>query len=427
MPDRKLELGIALACVQACLLSTTALAQTLTPEQLKPTKNVGVLERSRPEYDAKGINLGAFILSPSLDVDGTYDDNIYATQTSPVDDAIVQSRAKLALRSIWTERSINLFATTDYSDYTKNNDESNFNWTGGGGTSLTVTKRLKVKLSGDYGSLHESREDSSSPPNTIHPIAFNQADGDASVGIDLYPVALSVEGKYTKYNYHSGELPNGTIVPQDYRDNAVWMYTGKADVAVTADTAIFIEARQSRWQYDQRPPVTPIDRDSVTDELLVGAQFDLTNLMRGEVAVGGFRERFSDPNERKQTGLAVDGKVEWYATQLTTVVLDFSRQTAASEVAGTSAYVGTAASVEVDHELLRNVILSGHFAYDAENYSGIDRNDHRYIVGAGASWLLNRYANLNLSYDHRDRTSRGLMSGEDYAKNVVTLGLQLKI
>ena len=38
---------------------------------------VGVLERERPAYDAKGIPLGGFRLYPRLNFDTAYDDNVF--------------------------------------------------------------------------------------------------------------------------------------------------------------------------------------------------------------------------------------------------------------------------------------------------------------------------------------------------------------
>ena len=64
-------------------------------------------------------------------------------------------------------------------------------------------------------------------------------------------------------------------------------------------------------------------------------------------------------------------------------------------------------SVTVEHELLRNVILSGNAGYIHDDYNGISRTDDTYQVGAGAKYLLNRNLRLSadITYSSRSSTS----------------------
>src|ERR1700722_15780232 len=81
------------------ILSTSAIAQTTTNGQVVPGTAVppgqdtpglqaeqaagqgalvSILQASRPDYDAPGQRLGAFVLLPTLDITETYSSNVYA-------------------------------------------------------------------------------------------------------------------------------------------------------------------------------------------------------------------------------------------------------------------------------------------------------------------------------------------------------------
>src|SRR4051794_39030251 len=47
------------------------------PASAQAGQAVGVLERERPAYDAKGIPLGGFRLYPQLNFDTAHDDNVF--------------------------------------------------------------------------------------------------------------------------------------------------------------------------------------------------------------------------------------------------------------------------------------------------------------------------------------------------------------
>ncbi len=49
-----------------------------TPTYIGMTQqDVGVMERQRPEFDAKGIPLGAFRIFPTMAIGAGYDDNVF--------------------------------------------------------------------------------------------------------------------------------------------------------------------------------------------------------------------------------------------------------------------------------------------------------------------------------------------------------------
>src|SRR5262249_40255527 len=73
-----------------------------------------------------------------------------------------------------------------------------------------------------------------------------------------------------------------------------------------------------------------------------------------------------------------------------------------------SPYVDTRWSVRVDHELLRNVILSGDLGYEKRNFEPpVVREDETEYADAEIKYLMNRRVALRLAYSHERNDSSG--------------------
>ena len=89
-------------------------------------------------------------------------------------------------------------------------------------------------------------------------------------------------------------------------------------------------------------------------------------------------------------------------------------------------YLTTGGSVEVDHELRYNVILTGLVSFNSDFFQGIDRNDQRWGVGAGVKYLLTREVGLGLNFDHESQVSNGTDRFINFDINRVMLNLVLQ-
>jgi hypothetical protein len=81
---------------------------------------------------------------------------------------------------------------------------------------------------------------------------------------------------------------------------------------------------------------------------------------------------------------------------------------------------------QVDHELLRNVILSGLARYRLDDYHGVDRHDRISEVGISGEYLLNRNIGLHLGYSYLKQDSSGAARGLTFDINRVMLSTTLQ-
>ena len=142
--------------------------------------------------------------------------------------------------------------------------------------------------------------------------------------------------------------------------------------------------------------------------------------------MGILRQDFDVAQFGKFSGAQIRGRVEYFPTQLTTVTLNASRNVQDSGIPGAAGYLSSAAGLQIDHELMRNVILTARGDYEHAKYRGISRTDDRYNFSLGGSYLMNRNIGLSLTYNYLNQSSGGLRGGFDFEDNrlMATVTLQ---
>ena len=107
----------------------------------------------------------------------------------------------------------------------------------------------------------------------------------------------------------------------------------------------------------------------------------------------------------------------WNATALTTVKGGVKRGVSETTLVSSSGNLSTAVNASVDHELLRNLILTGRLGVSRDEFKGTNREDEYIRAGVRAKYMLNRYVYLTLDYDYATRESNAANS--DYDTNKV--------
>jgi hypothetical protein len=76
-------------------------------------RNTGVLDRSRPEFDALGIKIGGFTLFPRVETAIGYEDNVYQTSSDRKADATATIAPNARFASNWSRHSLTIEAGAD--------------------------------------------------------------------------------------------------------------------------------------------------------------------------------------------------------------------------------------------------------------------------------------------------------------------------
>lgn len=381
-------------------------------------RNVAVNQRPREGYEARGLRMGTFLAYPKLSVTAEHNDNIFATDGAEVDDLIWRVTPEIALNSDWSRHALGAYARTVLNRYQDFDSENTTDYGAGVNGRLDLLRFTTLNGSFDWASLTEPRTSPDSPGTAAEPVQYDLASlrliGEHTVN------RLRFQGRYAfqRFDYETPPRIGGGIVDQTFRDRNVSMLSGRVDYAVSPDTALFFEVIGNKRAYDVPGTATEVNRDSDGVQFLAGANFELGAVTRGEVAVGYLKQSFDDPRLDEIDGFGARAQVEWFPTQLTTVTFNGSRTIEDSATPGTGAYLSSNIGAQVDHELMRNVILTARAAYGEDEYDVIGRRDERQTAGLSATYLLNRSIGLtaSYSYDRRD-TVKGV--GNDFKANKI--------
>jgi hypothetical protein len=385
---------------------------------------VSVRERARPGYQAIGERLGSFIAYPKLELGVQDNSNIYGQPSHPNSDVIGLINPEIDLASQWARNSLTAFVRSASHEYATHHAEDSTDWQFGGAGQADLGDSA-FNFGGDYGYLAEPRTASIGASSvsftTIHPVEYYQSDVKASLVHTFNRLQVEGDVVYGEAQFQNGVNAAGQTVEETPYDNQHTTATGKASYAVSPDTAVY-----GSFSYNAITYPNQASSNSQGETYDVGANFDLTQLIRGDVEVGYLHQDFTSVAYKPLDGFHALGKVEWFPSQLTTVTLTGSRNVTPATVAGSPAITAGVVGGQVDHELLRNLILTGVARYEDDDYQGLDRHDHISELTVSGDYLFNRHVGFHLAYDYLTQNSVGTDRGVDFNDNRVTLSTTLQ-
>lgn len=419
---RLLTCSAAMACI-ALTAPQIAQAQDLG-SNFKRDKNVSVRQRPRPDYEATGQKAGGFTLYPRVTVDVEQNDNIYATATDKTDDTIWRVKPELAVRSDWSRHALGFFAGGNVIRYSDKGSEDTEEYTVAANGRLDVARGSNVTASTQYQRLTEPRTSitAGSPAGaTPKPVQYDLVSS-SLVGVKEFN-RLRVTGRLDDKDFNYKDQ-GSALFDQNTRDRNELYYGAKAEYAVSPDTAVYATALGNKKDYDTN--VAAFDRSSDGYVVGVGANFDLSELVRGDLQVGYMKQSYDRAAFKTIDGFNAAGRLEWFPTQLTTVGLNGSRTIEESVAPGSPGFISSNIGASIDHELMRNVLLSANASYGKDAYDQIDRDDKRTNLSATATYLLNRRVGLFLTYNYLKQESSGAQRAASFKDNKLIASVALQ-
>jgi hypothetical protein len=414
-----------LTLIGVCGAPTAAAAQSAS--YFDRNNNISVMERPRPDYQAPGIDLGAFQLFPSVTGAEAYDDNIFATDTNRVPDWISSIGPSLDLKSNWSRNSLELTASDVSSFYASHTSEdtNDYKFNAFGRFDTTYDSNFSADIAYEHAAIPRTSE--LTLENTLDPIEYGNLTANVSGVQTLNRLQFSETIFFDRFTYADATATGGGILALSQLNSDQTVATVTASWALGPDIALSATGQYNVRQYDDLPPATPLDRNSMGYEALFGADFDITRLVRGQIKLGYLSQDYQSPLFHRVEGPVVHAKVEYFLSGLTTITLHADRNVVDDVDPVAVSFLQTEGGVQVDHELLRNVILSGRASYETDDYTGVQRDDHRTSVSARATYLMNRHLGLTAAYSFIDRQSTGLARIGSYDANVVSLSLVFQL
>jgi hypothetical protein len=420
-------LGMGLVCYGA----PDATAQVAPEYQYVPDmfqdeipRGETVRSRQRPEVAPLGVHAGSFFLFPSITNGLSFTDNVFAAESHKKSDFLYTLAPQINVRSDWNQNSVELAAGGRlgfYFDQTGENYKDAFASAAGKlDVSSSTVLHGKLGIQRD----HEERGD----PNEVNgsePTVFYTYAGTVDGSHRFNRLTLSAGGDVRRIQYDDTAAVGNTTIDNSDRNRVEYRPGVKAAYEFSPGYSGYVRAEGDIRQYDKTFDSDGFKRDSKGFDVVGGASVDLTGLLFGDFFAGIRQRYFDDARFDSITGPVVGSTLTWIPTGLTTVKLKIDNQVIESTGINTSGYTSTGAGLSVDHELLRNLILSAGLGARYDDFEGISRTDKFFYGTLGADYLMNRYLTLGGRYTFSNRDSN--TANADYTSNLFALMLTAQL
>lgn len=403
-----------------------------TPENqaaAQPTQGalVSVLQTGRPDYDPQGIHVGTLIVNPNVDTGETLNSNIYATSFNEKSDFFTTITPTVGVRADWDRNALGALVSGEIVRYARysSEDVSNFNSSVNG--RLDILQGMYADANAGYEILHEPR----GSPNAVNgktPTEYHLATFTFGYVKSNSIIGLKLDGSVNNYDYSNVATSAGTPIIETNRNRTEYEISGRVSYELAPQYEIFVRASGNKRDYDQKFDAGGFQRSSTGYEFDAGATLSIASKVDGEFYIGYLSQSFEDPRLGTAGGLGLGANLLWNVTGLTSIRGTVSRTVEETIVLQASSFIQTAVSISVEHELLRNVLLSANFNYANQDYQDFGRVDDIYGVTLTGKYLLTRNlaTTLNIGYTKKVSNAIGVSQLAEYQQALIALKLRLQ-
>lgn len=399
---------------------------SLEPAAVGPITET-VMGRPRPDYDPLGVRLGAWIFGPQASLLGTYNSNVFATQTGASGDFFFTETPSLSVKSDWSQHAVALNMSGSFTQYARFSNENVSN------ASVDLAGRYDIS-NGEYfamDALYQLNHEDRSSPNA----AFGKNPTEYKImGVDLAYVHMvgrlgfRVDSTFTSYDFNNTTPSTGPIINQQFRDRNEYVIAPRVQYEIVPGYNAFIRALGNERQYFSQDCTTlpcplggGLRRNSHGWEVDAGTAIEITRITTAELYVGYLKQDYENPLLKSVSGFGFGGNVIWNVTPITTVRGSFSESVAETTLVPASSSLETNVQVTVEHELLRNVLLLASAGYVHDSYQGFNRNDDTFGIDAGVRYLLNRQWTATADFNYSQRSSNVTFGDFDRIMGLVAI------
>ena len=405
------------------LLSSLAIFSSVKIDAKESLRPETVQTRARPSLDPLGVRFASFKFFPELTINEHYNDNIFATENDKISDFITLIKPQLIVKSDWNNHALTFRSAANIEQHFDNESENSEDFSFSGNGRLDILRNSRLTAGAGYARDHRRR---SSPDDEdgLERTIFHETNVFSFYEHDLKPFAFKTGIRFSQKDFDDVASSTG-IINNDDRDRD--RITGELQINYEffPNYSAFIRGAINKRNYDNLSDDLLLDRSSSGYEINIGSQIYGSGVLYGDFFIGFKEQDYDDLRLKTINGISGGGSLTWLPSGLTTVNLSSSRLIHETTVDTASGIFETKAKLDIDHELLRNLLLNLNVSFSHEDYVGIGREDKYFDVGIGANYLMNRNVNFALQYNFSNRSSSN--SGSDFDRNILSLGVKFQM
>ncbi|OCW59365.1 outer membrane beta-barrel protein [Hoeflea olei] len=370
-----------------------------------------------------GFMLGTLTLRPTIGERVVHESVDYgSSKTSRV---YSETTVSGTLQSDWSRHQLTVDGAASF--------QKNLSGTGTEEPRANIDARLDLDLVNDVtatlGAGYSYSEESRTDPNAIAGATAQSGIHEfrSSVGLrkDLGLLRGTTTFEVTRRLYGDATSASGAPISVDDRDTLGAELTARVGYALSPALIPFLEASVGREKYDQRIDNTGAERSSITYGVRAGAEFDMGEKLRGELAAGYVLRDIDDSSLEDLSGLTLDGSLAWSPRRGTDLSAGLTTRLESATAAGQSGSVVYGFNTTLTQQIHSSVVARLGATAGLRDYDQASgRADQKsYGVSTGLVWSINRYLDLEADASYT-RTREPGVTDEKTAR--VALGLKLR-
>ncbi|MGZ9898556.1 outer membrane beta-barrel protein [Shewanella gaetbuli] len=362
-----------------------------------------------------------FDLTPGVNASLKYDDNIASTNTDQQESWILAVTPAIQAKMLDGNNTYTIEAGLEYGNYFDSTDDNYLDGLlrGEADIEFNQSNRLNVDAAYIYG--HEDRgtgifEGIGGLQDEPNQFDMYHAGGYYEYGARTTPARVRVNAKYLSKEYTNFE----DVTQYRNYDDAIFGATFYYDTR--ASTSLLLDYQNTTTAYDVEDPFG--DRDSNTQDLRLGVEWEATATTEGSVKVGYQKKSFDNADREDFSGIAWDAKITW--TPLTYSQFDFSTGSSSKDPNAFGDYVrATTYGFKWDHDWSELIGTTLAYNRSVDDYTGIEREDISNMYTASVNFSILRWVTLKAGVDISDNSSTE--QRYEYDRNVYFLTAEMTL
>ena len=432
---------------------------------LPPEPEIGPIRRPLPKrklpavvdpYAPLGLRAGSFDLFPAVELIGGYDSNPGRSPNAK-SASLYTIAPEFRAQSNWSRHELKADLRGTYTGYSPDQTPtlSRPNFTGKIDGRIDVTHSTRIDLGGRVLVATDAPNSPNLPAGIDKLPIYTTIGGTAGLGQRFNRFDVSIKGDVERTAYQDSKLLDGSTASNEDRNYDQYGGRLRGGYELSPGLTPYVEVGMDRRKHDLNADFFGYQRDSRGVTGSVGATFEMTRLLTGDVSIGYVKRTYEDPRLSDLSGLIGNASLIWQASALTTVKLTAASSIGESTIPGVSGVFYRDVGVQVDHAfrqwLIGSVKLG--FGYDTYKNAAVetstgtittvcdctpattttttttsqtitDRIDNRYSFGLGLTYKIDR--NVQVKGEFQQLWLRSNVTGVDYNASIFMLGLRLQ-
>lgn len=387
------------------LMAGVSVLALMLGADLAAAQELDVTKRPRPEYDPVGLRAGSFLVFPKVELDETYNDNIYATESNKVDDFITTIKPSVTVNSDWNNHALNATVFLNEGLYASHSDEDFTDYGIRGDGRIDIQRSAYLFGGGSAEHLHEDRGAENAVAAATEPTEYDRYA--ANVGGTYKPnrLGITAEGTWQQFDFDNDVNGAGVVINNQDRDRNMYRERLRVGYDIQPGYTAFVQGSLNQRDYDQVPDDNGFNRNSDGYRVDAGIEVRLTNVIDAEFFGGYFSQDYDDPAFSDVNAFDAGARVLWSVSPLATVKASLTRQVEETVQVNASSYIATVAQVGVDYELRRNILVGANVSFANNDYQGISRDDDVWRLNLNGKYLIKRNFYMGARVGYADRSS----------------------